>query len=112
MDSIKFSGGIVAGLSLMSSRIVRLTLASPEDISPNTPDVVTQNSDDNTNIESLIDLPRVIEFVAVPRSLYVLSGVCRYRYAHSVLAVNTTDLLTTDFTIERRMSLICRDALM
>jgi alkylated DNA repair protein alkB homolog 7 len=112
VDSVKFSGGIVAGLSLLSARIVRLTLAPPEEISDATPGPGSRYVDGFTNKESLEELlPQVIEFVAAPRSLYVLSGVCRYRYSHAVLAVNSTELLTAEFPVERRMSLITRDEL-
>ena len=108
MDSVKFSGGIVAGLSLLSTRIVRLTLVNEDDLQEyRTSDVFKSHPHQKVELTSL---PPVIEFVAPPRSLYILSGECRYIYEHSILTSNKTDLFTDlDFEVSRRMSLITRD---
>jgi hypothetical protein len=93
IDSIKFSGGIVAGVSLLSSRIFRLTLA-----------------EEFKHLHPEPDTPHTIEFIAHPRRLYILSQGLRYHYNHAVLAQNQTALLdAASFPIERRMSLIFRD---
>ena len=87
----------MAGLSLMSSRIFRLQLSE--------------------EFEHLYDgrddVPKVVEFVAPPRSLYILSGSFRYHYTHEVLAENRTSMVDmSDEPVARRMSLMLRDELL
>lgn len=80
VDSVKFSGGVVAGLSLVSAATLRLGRA-----------------DAATGAEA--PGGPAFERRLEPRSLYVLSGAARFDYAHSV-----ADLAG------RRLSLIIRDA--
>jgi alkylated DNA repair protein alkB homolog 7 len=94
VDSIKFSGDLVAGLSLLTPSIMRLR--------PAPPDVATEEEDEEedrkeytrskaaasaTNDEGCVDL------YLPPRSLYALTGVCRYRYTHELLPSGSTFLL-------------------
>ena len=83
IDSIKFSGDMIASLSLASSRIMRLKL-DPEFAHLYPPDAPP--------------VPTTIEFIVPPRSLYILSGPMRYHYTHEILGTNQTALttLTTD----------------
>jgi len=110
VDSIKFSGGIVAGLSLMSPSIMRLRPASPTEISESEDSMKSTNESDEspppttifTNNPSripVLDDPKdgPIEFgkslinaghvdlYLPPFSLYVLTGVSRYLYTHELL---------------------------
>jgi alkylated DNA repair protein alkB family protein 7 len=92
VDSVKFSGDVVAGLSLLSTRILRL---------------------DEFNDSNMNELPdtsdkKQYEFMLPPRSLYILSGPLRYQYAHSIYGVRDED---DSFTVRRRLSLIYRDVL-
>ena len=82
IDSIRFSGHLVAGLSLQSDAIMRL-----------------RHQDDNDRYLDL-HLPRL--------SLYVLSGSCRYKYSHELL--NGSNKFR-DCLVERdhRISVIFRD---
>mmetsp|Transcript_58680 Transcript_58680/g.132812 ORF Transcript_58680/g.132812 Transcript_58680/m.132812 type:complete len:231 (+) Transcript_58680:40-732(+) len=104
VDSVKFSGGLVCGLSLLSSAVMVL---SPED------PVLSRSSD--AKVEMF--LPR--------RSLYVLSGPARYEFAHSIErnrdnsnassshggSEQTKESEISEFSKrERRVSLILRDA--
>ena len=86
VDSVKFSGGLIAGLSLASPRIMRLT---PEPGKPG----------------------GVIELLLEPRSLYVLTGPLRYEFAHEVLGEGGAPLLfpPPGPPPERRLSIILRD---
>lgn len=130
----------MAGLSLLSTRILRLTLPLPSaegcegvSFSGSSAQAEGQEREDHATAianaaehagallcsangrvqeKALHGLPQTIEFVARPRSMYILSGVCRYAYAHAVLGVNSTELiLDQSFEIDRRMSLITRDEL-
>ena len=113
VDSVKFSGGIVAGLSLLSDSIMRLK-PSAEEWECN------EKVDDSNGYVDLY-LPRL--------SLYVLSGMSRYSYTHELLPSNTTyefmEMESTDLNAVdnhvcentsinvirgRRLSIIFRDA--
>mmetsp|Transcript_17757 Transcript_17757/g.23149 ORF Transcript_17757/g.23149 Transcript_17757/m.23149 type:complete len:126 (+) Transcript_17757:355-732(+) len=82
IDSVKFSGGIVAGLSLLSR--CTMTLARADEKSGE----VKPNADSH-------------RLQLEPNSLYVLSGLARFSYAHSISE-----------TQGRRLSIIFRDELL
>ena len=86
VDSVKFSGGLIAGLSLMSPRVMRLT-----------PEPGKEGG--------------VIELLLEPRSLYVLTGPLRYDFAHEVLGQGGVPSLFPPPAppLERRLSVILRD---
>jgi alkylated DNA repair protein alkB family protein 7 len=83
VDSVKFSGDIVAGISLLSDGVMRLR---------------HETSD------------AVIALHLPARSLYMLCGEARYHWGHEVPA-GTVDFKGTPVTRGRRVSLIIRDEL-
>ena len=93
VDSVRFSGGMVAGISLLSSSIMRLRPGSEVGRDPE---------------EGFVDL------LLPPLSLYVLSGVSRYEYAHELLPTGSvfesTDGTTVEIERDNRVSIIFRDA--
>ena len=80
VDSVKFSGGVVAGLSLLSPATLALGAADPA-----TGEEITGGARYEARL--------------APRSLYVLAGEARYAYAHAIGGLDG-----------RRLSLILRDA--
>ena len=102
VDSVRFSGDIVSGLSLVSPSIMRLI-----------PDDGTCESDqDKTNETS----GGWVDLYLPPRSLYVLSGPGRYLYSHQLLPTGAVFKESDDsdknaITIHRdhRLSVIFRD---
>ena len=89
VDSVRFSGHMVAGLSLLSPAIMRL-------------------KEDQESDEAFVDL------YLPPRSLYVLTGVGRYEYSHELLPDGSTFCSPPGDPIvvprEQRLSIIFRDA--
>jgi len=107
VDSIKFSGDIVAGISLLSSSIMRLRPASPSELARKTnvgeadvcadgahilqetgeaeADINNDNTESNSNSSKAIMDAGYVDLFLPPRSLYVLSGVSRYMYTHEIL---------------------------
>mmetsp|Transcript_22905 Transcript_22905/g.23135 ORF Transcript_22905/g.23135 Transcript_22905/m.23135 type:complete len:317 (+) Transcript_22905:333-1283(+) len=90
IDSIKFSGGIVSGLSLLSTRIMRLSLSLPPSnsfplshLSTNT--TPSSSSLSSPSLSETKSLPSQIDILLPPRSLYILSNSCRYSYNHEIL---------------------------
>lgn len=105
VDSVRFSGNLVCGLSLLSDSIMRLK--------PST-DNATNNYDhsdarDKPNILSNNNV-QYVDMLLPTRSLYVLSGISRYKYSHELLP--SGQLFRNDFTVQRgrRLSIIFRDA--
>lgn len=90
VDSVKFSGHSVSGLSLLSPAVMRLT------------------PDDEPDTGGHVDL------LLPPLSLYCLTGVGRYRYAHQLLpgeCVFTGPTgVETIVSRDHRLSIIFRDA--
>jgi alkylated DNA repair protein alkB family protein 7 len=98
VDSIKFSGNLVAGISLLSASIMRLV---PHD----------DNDDDTPTKEGKEEW---VDLYLPPLSLYALTGVGRYRYSHQLLPHNsifTTSDDGSEIVVERdhRLSVIFRD---
>lgn len=75
VDSIKFSGCLVSGLSLLSPSILRLKPANEND---------DENGSSHVRKEGHVDL------YLPPNSLYALSGVSRYQYTHELLPTHST----------------------
>jgi alkylated DNA repair protein alkB family protein 7 len=97
VDSIKFSGDLVAGISLLSPSIMRLV-----------PDDGAEEQKQDKEADGRVDL------YLPPLSLYVLTGVGRYRYSHQLLPDNSTFAKPdgTKIVVPRshRLSVIFRDA--
>lgn len=99
VDSVKFSGEIIAGISLLSDSIMRLRPAKGE------------WTDDETIVEGLdghvdLYLPKL--------SLYCLHGNSRFQYSHELLpSFSVYQLHGKDIHVARgrRLSIIFRDAL-
>jgi len=102
VDSVRFSGDIVAGLSLVSSSIMRLIPDDGKD-APSTGDVTDKN-------RGWVDL------YLPPRSLYVLAGPGRYLYSHQLLKSGSVfenanhESSPIAVTRDHRLSVIFRDS--
>ena len=83
VDSVKFSGGIVAGLSLLSDSIMRLRPASKEWDSKEQ-DTKQLSDEDCSDANGFVDLylPQL--------SLYILSGMSRQFYTHELLPTGSS----------------------
>lgn len=117
VDSVRYSGLIVVGLSLLSSSIMRLRPAAE----------FNNNTDDGTAGKQHLYEPKAseapddghVDLYLPPRSLYVLSGVSRYEYTHELLPDGSAfEMLssaggaadTIAVPRDRRISVIFRDA--
>lgn len=114
VDSVKFSGKIVAGISLLSDSIMRLKPCSEEwknDGKDKDEQTLQQGSNEgDSEAQEYVDL-------YLPKfSLYVLSGMSRFNYTHELLPSGSqfrTDdgSKCIDVTRGRRLSIIFRDEL-
>ncbi len=109
IDSVRFSGDLVAGLSLLSSSIMRLRPADDVDSVANAGNAAAATS-------GWVDL------FLPPRSLYALTGPSRYRYTHELLPAGSffsssnadfgedEERNSVQVHRDRRLSFIFRDA--
>jgi len=99
VDSVKFSGEIVAGISLLSDSIMRLRPAKGEWI------------DDTSNESS----GGYVDLYLPKLSLYCLHGMSRFHYSHELLPSDSVYQIhgreDVQVTRGRRLSIIFRDAL-
>lgn len=119
VDSVKFSGRIVAGLSLLSTAIMRLKPASPSEIESS--EVGRSNNidshDHSRNVgdsKKYLDNAGHVDLLLPPMSLYVLSDMSRYQYTHELLESGHSfiDKHGNETVVNRkdRISVIFRDA--
>ncbi|CAD6231691.1 GSCOCG00001537001-RA-CDS [Cotesia congregata] len=85
VDSVRFCGDIIAGISLLSDCVMRLTQVGNE-----------------KKFRQDFFLPR--------RSLYIMSGVARHKYNHEVLGPEDSIFNDKKINKTRRISIICRSA--
>lgn len=98
VDSVKFSGEIVAGISLLSDSIMRLRPAKGE--------WIDDSSDESLEGHVDLYLPKL--------SLYCLHGMSRFHYSHELLPSDSVYEIqgkNVQVTRGRRLSIIFRDAL-
>lgn len=109
VDSVRYSGDIVSGLSLLSSGIMRLRPAPEEDITEE--NHANEGDDDGYSRRPAKqdDEHGYVDMLLPPLSLYVLTGVARYKYTHELLpseAAFKNQVIGRD----HRLSVIFRDA--
>lgn len=81
VDSVKFSGKVVAGVSLLSDAIMRLRPSAKE----------WESDEKDTNHSEVSGASdRYVDLFLPKLSLYVLSGMSRYSFTHELLPSNTT----------------------
>ncbi|XP_055335401.1 alpha-ketoglutarate-dependent dioxygenase alkB homolog 7, mitochondrial-like [Paramacrobiotus metropolitanus] len=83
VDSVRFCGDTIAGLSLLSSSVMRLVHESQKD--------------------------PVIDILLKRRSLYIMKGIARYEYTHEILKGNQSVFKREIVERDRRISLIFRN---
>lgn len=124
VDSVRYSGLIVAGLSLLSSSIMRLRPAA--EMHDNSISSAGDGQDSEGNNKALYE-PKPTEApndghvdLYLPQfSLYVLSGVSRYQYTHELLPCGSEFVLgdgsnadeknSINVVRDRRISVVFRD---
>ena len=112
VDSVRYSGNLVAGLSLSSSSIMRLKPALPEEEESTNKESGTLESPITTATLPKDDVQDLhfVDLFLPPRSLYVLSGDSRYYYTHELLPSGSAFGANNIVTRGRRLSIIFRDA--
>mmetsp|Transcript_28916 Transcript_28916/g.54340 ORF Transcript_28916/g.54340 Transcript_28916/m.54340 type:complete len:203 (+) Transcript_28916:19-627(+) len=105
VDSVRFSGDLVAGLSLLSPSIMRLIPDNGED----------DDTDSQKDPAEISKERGHVDLFLPPQSLYALTGVGRYKYSHQLLPDNSIfqSLVNgKEIVVKRdhRLSVIFRDS--
>ncbi|VDL85414.1 unnamed protein product [Schistocephalus solidus] len=104
VDSVRYCGGVIAVVSLLSDSVVRLAIASPSEVATLTEQLPASRPG--------LQLPPPGAFtdLFVPRrSVYVMCGVSRYRMTHAILP-NPGECSGHPGPVirDRRVTVICR----
>ncbi|CAF4022707.1 unnamed protein product [Rotaria magnacalcarata] len=83
IDAVRYCGTTIAGLSLLSSSVMRLT-----------------HKDDKTLI---------VNTLLKPKSLYIMKNIARYDFTHEVLKNTESYFNNVHIPRDRRISIICRN---
>ncbi|KAH9420001.1 Alpha-ketoglutarate-dependent dioxygenase alkB 7, mitochondrial [Dermatophagoides pteronyssinus] len=83
VDSVRFCGDTIAGISLLSDSVMRMRLESNRDI--------------------------YVDVLLCRRSLYIMTGDARYLYAHEILDDKNSLFKEKYVKRDRRISIICRN---
>lgn len=117
VDSSRYCGSTIAGLSLLTDCIMRLKrvdekmyeqnkLQDDQNIAPEYTRA-DRKIDDSKNDESN-ELNYFVDILLKRRSLYIMKDSARYKFSHEVLATHSK-FLGKEITKERRISIICRN---
>ncbi|XP_054166651.1 alpha-ketoglutarate-dependent dioxygenase alkB homolog 7, mitochondrial-like [Oppia nitens] len=83
VDAVRFCGDTIAGISLLSSSVMRLA----------------DETDNTVFVDALIKR----------RSLYIMSGIARYKFTHEILGQQMSVFKGQAIPRDRRISVICRN---
>ena len=109
VDSVKFSGGVVAGICLASDAVMRLyPVADGSDGNESGSGGTSSGVGGESSSEGE---PGTVDLLLERGCLYVMSGECRYHWAHAVLK-GTTSFRGKPVARGRRVSIILRDELL
>jgi alkylated DNA repair protein alkB homolog 7 len=108
VDSVRFSGNLVAGLSLLSSSIMRLKPSINTPDNPNQTDNTTGTTSDTADDVQKQD--GFIDLYLPSRSLYVLSGMSRYEFTHELLPSGRLFMDKIPIHRKQRLSVMFRDS--
>lgn len=122
VDSLKFSGKLICGLSLSSTRVLRLVKTKSQGGDAGGDGGYGEGSDKEAFLDAVGDpTTPVLEAVIRPRSLYIMANVLRYEFTHEVLGAHSpvpSLVLSGDADADgelaefgRRVSFMIRDTL-
>uniref|UniRef100_A0A2M3ZBG2 Putative alpha-ketoglutarate-dependent dioxygenase alkb protein 7 mitochondrial n=1 Tax=Anopheles braziliensis TaxID=58242 RepID=A0A2M3ZBG2_9DIPT len=100
VDSVRYCGNIIAGVSLLSDSVMRLVRTNDEE----------QTNDEYRQIFAKQQHMKYWADVLLPRrSLYVMRDTARYKFTHEILASNESQFRQRPVSRSRRISIICRN---
>lgn len=83
IDSVRFCGDTIAGLSLLSSSVMRLSMENNKAV--------------------------FVDILLPQRSLYIMKGLARYKFTHEILEDSASYFKGKQIARDRRIAVICRN---
>lgn len=103
MDSVRYCGSTIAGISLLSDCVMRLVRVD-ESTTSNDEEFRTAQSN------SALKFKDYHANVLLPRhSLYIMRDSARYNYTHEILENKVSQIFGKPVEKDRRISIICRN---
>ncbi|XP_019544670.2 alpha-ketoglutarate-dependent dioxygenase alkB homolog 7, mitochondrial [Aedes albopictus] len=100
VDSVRYCGNTIAGISLLSDSVMRLVRTNDEEqTNAEYRQIFASNRDDKYWSDVLL----------ARRSLYIMKDAARYKYTHEILAGEDSVFQDRKVDKDRRISIICRN---
>lgn len=106
VDSTRYCGSTIAGLSLLTDCIMRLRRVDESEYDQSGADSGKQIS--SKSVEGDSKHSHYVDVLLKRRSLYVMGGLSRYKFSHEVLPTNS-EFRGAAVNKDRRISIICRN---
>lgn len=104
VDSVRYCGSTIAGISLLSDCVMRLVRVDEENSATNEADFRTAPSN------STLKFKDYYANILLPRySLYIMKETARYNYTHEILPNDVSKIHGKFVEKDRRISIICRN---
>ncbi|KAM7348321.1 alpha-ketoglutarate-dependent dioxygenase alkB homolog 7, mitochondrial isoform 2-T5 [Cochliomyia hominivorax] len=105
VDSTRYCGHTIAGLSLLSDAVMRLVRTKSSENSSKDNETDAYRSQPKAILENNF----YVDILLPRRSLYIMSHTARYNFTHEILANEESKFQGQPLTKERRISVICRN---
>uniref|UniRef100_A0A1I8PFX8 Alpha-ketoglutarate-dependent dioxygenase AlkB-like domain-containing protein n=1 Tax=Stomoxys calcitrans TaxID=35570 RepID=A0A1I8PFX8_STOCA len=100
IDSTRYCGHTIAGISLLSDSVMRLVYATNK---------VEQSDDYRSQPKAILENNFYADILLPRRSLYIMSHYARYDFTHEILANQQSCFMGQPVKKDRRISIICRN---
>ncbi|XP_005177792.1 alpha-ketoglutarate-dependent dioxygenase alkB homolog 7, mitochondrial [Musca domestica] len=102
IDSTRYCGHTIAGISLLSDSVMRLVYAINKTESGASEDYRSQP-------KAILENNYYVDILLPRRSLYIMSHYARYDFTHEILANKESSFMGQPIKKDRRISIICRN---
>ncbi|XP_075158333.1 alpha-ketoglutarate-dependent dioxygenase alkB homolog 7, mitochondrial isoform X2 [Haematobia irritans] len=100
IDSTRYCGHTIAGISLLSDSVMRLVYAINK---------VDQSDDYRSQPKAVLENNFYADILLPRRSLYIMSHYARYDFTHEILGKQQSSFMGNPVQKDRRISIICRN---
>lgn len=110
VDSSRYCGSTIAGLSLLSQCIIRLKRVDENQYkqSKQGEDETHNETEQESKIDGKSQISYFVDILLRRRSLYIMKDSARYKFSHEVLA-SKSKFMDNEIIKDRRLSIICRN---
>ncbi|XP_030571130.1 alpha-ketoglutarate-dependent dioxygenase alkB homolog 7, mitochondrial isoform X2 [Drosophila novamexicana] len=109
VDSTRYCGNTISGISLLSDSVMRLVRADAEKYQQNSSNASTEDTSYRQQPEALLENNFYADLLLPRRSLYIMSHTARYNFTHEILGNEHSQFLGNPVKKTRRISIICRN---